>query len=248
MFSCWVTSYSLGPHGLPHPRLLRPPLSLGVWSNSCPLNRWCHLTISSSVVPFSSWHLSFRASGSFSMSWHFTTSGQSIRASALAAILPINIQGWFPLGLTGWFDILDVQGTFRSLLQHHNLKVSILRRKHSFPGASVLKNLSAIQATQACSWVRKIPWRWNWQSTPVFLPGKSHGQGSLASYNPWGSKRVGHNWAIKQQRLYANGHTQKISALIDTGVSAEVTKNGKTIGLSNSIFLLLFNEQILLMK
>ena len=212
---------------------------------------WCYLTISSSAAPFSFFLNLSQHQGRFQWVGFFTNElTLCIRwPKYLSFSFSPSSKYWRLISFRiNWFDLTAVQRTFKSLLQHHNLKVSILRRKHSFPGASVVKNLSAIQATQACPWVRKIPWRWNWQSTPVFLPGKSHGQGSLASYNPWGSKRVGHNWAIKQQRLYANGHTQKISALIDTGVSAEVTKNGKTIGLSNSIFLLLFNEQILLMK
>ena len=72
-----------------------------VCSNLCPLNQWCHPTISSSVLPFSSCPQSFPASGSFLMSWLFSSGGQSIRASASASVLPMNIQDWFPLGLTG---------------------------------------------------------------------------------------------------------------------------------------------------
>ena len=86
-------------HGLKHARLPCPSLSPGACSNSCPLSQWCYLTISSSVSPFSCSPPSFPASGSFQMSWLFTSSGQSIRPSAL--VLPLNTQGWFPLGLTG---------------------------------------------------------------------------------------------------------------------------------------------------
>ena len=72
------------------------------YPNSCPLSRWCHPTISSSVIPFSSCPQSFPASGSFQMSQLFTSGGQSIGASALASVLPMNIQDWFPLGWTSW--------------------------------------------------------------------------------------------------------------------------------------------------
>ena len=72
----------------------------GICSNSCPLNRWCHPTISSSATPFSSCPQCFPASGSFPMSWVFTSGGQSIGASASASVLPVNIQCWFLLGLT----------------------------------------------------------------------------------------------------------------------------------------------------
>ena len=98
-------SDSLWPHGLQYARLPCPSLSPGACSNSCPLSRWCHLTISPSVVPFSSHLQSFAASGSFPMSQFFTSGGQSIGASASA--LPMNIQGWFPLGLTGLIFLLS---------------------------------------------------------------------------------------------------------------------------------------------
>ena len=80
-------------------RLLCPPLSLRVCSNSCPMSQWCHPAISSSVIPFSSYLQSFPESGSFPMSWLFISGGQSIGASA--SVLPMSIQGWFPLGWTG---------------------------------------------------------------------------------------------------------------------------------------------------
>ena len=79
-----------------------PSLSPGVCSNSCPLSRWCHPTISSSVIPFSSCLQSFPASGSFLMSQLFASGDQTVGASASASVLPMNVQGWFPLGLTGW--------------------------------------------------------------------------------------------------------------------------------------------------
>ena len=77
-----------------------------VHPNPCPLSQWCHPTISSSVVPFSSWLQSFPASGSFPMSWLFASGGQSIAASSSSSsVLPMNIQDWFPLGWTGWISL-----------------------------------------------------------------------------------------------------------------------------------------------
>ena len=98
-------SNSLRPHGLWHARLPCPSLSPRVCSNSCPLSRWCHPTISSSVVPFSSCLQSFPASGSFPMSQVFTSGGQNIGASTSTSVLPMNIQSWFPLGWTGWISL-----------------------------------------------------------------------------------------------------------------------------------------------
>ena len=100
--SCSVVSNSLRPHGLQHTRIPCSLPSPGVCSNSCPLSQWCHSTISSSVVPFSSRLQSFPASGSFPVSWLFVSGSQSIRVSASASVLPMDIQGWSPLGWTGW--------------------------------------------------------------------------------------------------------------------------------------------------
>ena len=83
------------------PRPPCPSPTPGVYSNSCPLSRWCHPTISSSVIPFSSCPQSLPASGSFPMSQFFASGGQSIGVSSSASVLPMNIQGWFPLGWTG---------------------------------------------------------------------------------------------------------------------------------------------------
>ena len=92
---------SLHPHGLQHARLSCPSPTPGACSNSCPLNRWCHPTISFSVIPFTSCPQSFPASGSLPMSQFFASGGQSIGVSASASVLPMNIQDWFPLGFTG---------------------------------------------------------------------------------------------------------------------------------------------------
>ena len=101
-FSCSVVSDSLWPHELQHARPPCPSPTPGVHSNSCPLSRWCHLTISSSVIPFSSCPQSFPASGSFQMSQLFALGGQSIGVLASTSVLPKNTQDWFPLGLKGW--------------------------------------------------------------------------------------------------------------------------------------------------
>ena len=98
-------SESLSLHGQRHTGLPCPSPTPGAYSNSCPLSQWCHPTISSSVAPFSSCLQSFPASGSFPMSRFFTSGGQSTRVSASASILPMNIQDWFPLGLTGWISL-----------------------------------------------------------------------------------------------------------------------------------------------
>ena len=104
-FSHSVVSDSLRPHGLQHARLPCPSPIPRACSDSCPLSWWCHPTISSSVVPFFSHLQSFPALGSFPMSQFFTSGGQSIRVSASASVLPVNIQDWFPLGWTGLISL-----------------------------------------------------------------------------------------------------------------------------------------------
>ena len=104
-FSRSVMSDSLRPHGLQHTRLPCPSPTPRACSNSCPSSRWCHSTISSSVVPFSSCLQSFSASGSFPMSEFLASGGQSVGVSALASVLPMNIQDWFPLEFTGWISL-----------------------------------------------------------------------------------------------------------------------------------------------
>ena len=117
-------SDSLRPHGLQHARLPCLSLSPGDGSNSCPLSRSCHPTISPSVVPFCSHLQSFPASGSFPVSQFFTSGGQSIGVAASTLVFSTNIQDWFPLGWTGWIS-LKSKGLSR-VLQHHSSKVSIL--------------------------------------------------------------------------------------------------------------------------
>ena len=102
---------TLRPHGLQHARLPCPSTTPGACSNSCPSSRWCHPTISSSIVPFSSCFQSFPASGSFSVSQFFESGGQSIGASASASVLPKNIQGWLLLGWTGLISLLSQESS-----------------------------------------------------------------------------------------------------------------------------------------
>ena len=96
---------SLWRHGLQHTRLPCPSPTPRAYSNSYPSSWWCHPTISSSAIPFSSHLQSFPASGSFQMSQFFASGGQIIGVSASTSALPINIQDWFPLGLTGWISL-----------------------------------------------------------------------------------------------------------------------------------------------
>ena len=129
-FSHSVVSDFLWPHESQHARPPCPSPTPGVHSNSCPLSQWCHPIISSSVIPFSSCLQSFPASGSFPISQFFLSVGQSIGASASESVLPMNMQDWFPLGLTGWIS-LQSKG-LASLLQHHSSKASILQHSTFF--------------------------------------------------------------------------------------------------------------------
>jgi len=119
-------SNSLQPHGLQHARPPCPSPTPRVYSNSSPLSWWCHPTISSSVIPFSSCLQSFPASGSFQMSQLFESGDQSIGVSASTSVLPMNTQDWSPLGWTGWIS-LQSKKTLKSLLQHHSSKATILQ-------------------------------------------------------------------------------------------------------------------------
>ena len=119
-FSCSVVSHSLWPHGLQGTRPPSPSPTSGVYPNSCPLSQWCHPTISSSVIVFSSHLQSFPASGSFLMSQFFASGSQHIGISASTSVLPMNTQDWSP---SGW--ILQSKGLSR-VLQHYSSKASIL--------------------------------------------------------------------------------------------------------------------------
>ena len=159
-------SGSLWPRGQQHARLPFPSLSPRVCSNSCPLNQWCHPTISSSVGAFSSCPQSFPASGSSPMSWLFTSGGQSIGASASTSVLPLNVQDWSPIGLNSmkfhcpvpcqqlsstppfWAQV-SILSSFRGFRYHklvcqRHLFVWLRLQKHFQPkkkGLKVLRNL-----------------------------------------------------------------------------------------------------------
>ena len=132
-FSRSVVSNSLRAHGLQHDSLPCSSPTPGVCSNSCPLSRWCHPTISSSVVPFPSHLQSFPVSGSFPMSQFFASGGQSIGFELQLSILsfsfnisPSNEYSELISFRMGWLDLLSLQGTLKSLFQHHSSKASIL--------------------------------------------------------------------------------------------------------------------------
>ena len=120
-----VMSDSLRPRESQHARPPCPSPTPRVYSNSCPLSRWCHPTISSSVIPFSSCLQSFPASGYFLMSPFFASGGQSVGVSASISILSNEYSGLVSFRMD-WLDLLAVQGTLKSLLQHHSSKASIL--------------------------------------------------------------------------------------------------------------------------
>ena len=128
-FSCSVVSDPLRPHGPQNSRPPCPSPTPRVYPNSCHLSQWCHLTISSSVIPFSSCLQSFPASGSFQMSHLFASGSQSIRASASTSVLPMNTQDWSPLWWTGWIS-LQSRGLSRVF---SNTTV----QKHQFFGAQL---------------------------------------------------------------------------------------------------------------
>ena len=130
-FGCSVMSDSLRPHELQHARPPCPSPTPRVYSNSCPLSRWCCPTISSFVIPFSSCLQSFPVSGSFPMSQLFASGGQSIGVFSFN-ISPSNEHPGLISFSMDWLDLLVVQGTLKSLLQHHSSKASILLRSAFF--------------------------------------------------------------------------------------------------------------------
>ena len=174
-FSHSVVSDSLQPHGLQHARLPSPSPTPGPCSSSCPPSQWCHPTISSSVIPFSSCLQSFPASGSFPMSRLFASGGQSIAVSVLASVLPMTIQDWFPLGWTGLIS-LQSQGLSGGF---SNTTV----QKHQFFGAHL--SLEKEMATHPSILAWKTPW--------MEEPGRLQSTGSQ-----W----VGHDWATSLHFLY----------------------------------------------
>ena len=139
-------SVSLRSHGLQHVRLPCPPPFPRVCPGSCPSSRWCYLTISSSAAPFSFCRQSFLASWSFPVGQLFASSGQSIEASA--SVLPMNIQGWFPLGLTGSISLLS-KGLSRVFS-------STTVQKYWFFSAQS----SLWSSCHACTWLLEKPSPW----------------------------------------------------------------------------------------
>ena len=146
-FSCSVMSSSLWPHGLQYTGLPCPSRTPGTYSDSCLLSRWCHPTISSSDAPFSSCPQSFLASRSFPVSRLFTWGGQRMGASASAPVLTMNIQGWFPLGLTGWISLLskELSRVFSSTIG-----------RHQFFGAQPF----LWSSSHTCTWLMEKLWLW----------------------------------------------------------------------------------------
>ena len=144
-FSRSVVSDSLRPHESQHTRPPCPSPTPGVQSNSCPLSRWCHPAISSSVIPFSSCPQSLPASGSFPMSQLFTWGGQSIGVSPSASVLPMNIQDWFPLGCAGCISLQSkgLSGVF---------SITTVQ-KHQFFGAQ----LSSQSSSHIHTWLLEKP-------------------------------------------------------------------------------------------
>ena len=142
LFSHQVVSDSLWPHGLQHARLPSPLPSPGVDSNSSPLSRWCHQTISTYVTLFSFRLQSFPASGSFLMSQLLPSGGQSIGASA--SVFPMNIQDWFPLGLTSWISLLPkgLSRIFSNTIRKHLQDLAFFMVQLLYPYIGYWKNHS----------------------------------------------------------------------------------------------------------
>ena len=185
LFSCWVMSNSLQPHGLQHTRPPCPSLSPGVCSESYPSSRWCHPTIASSVALFSSCLQSFPASGYFSMSWLFASGGQSTGASA--SVLPINIQGWFPLGLTG---LISLWSKWLS-----RVFSSITIWKHPFFSA---QPKDCRQEEKGTTEDEMVGWH-HWLNGHEFEQtlGDGKGTGTPGMLQSMGSQRVRHDWVTE---------------------------------------------------
>ena len=149
-FSCSVMSNYFWPQELQHSRPPCPSPTPRVYPNSYPLSQWCHPTITSSVFPFYSCPQSFPASGSFPMSQLFPSGGQSIGVSTSTSVPPMNTQDWSSFRMD-WLDLLAVQGTLKSVLQHHSSKASIFlcsaffTVQHSHPYMTTGKTIALIR-------------------------------------------------------------------------------------------------------
>ena len=155
-FSCSFMSDSLQPQGQQHARLPCPSPTPRACSNSCPSCQWCHPTISSSVIPFSSRLQSFPASGSFPISQFFASGGQRIGVSASALVLSLSIQDWFPLGLTGLISLQskELSGVFSSTIV----------QKHHFFGAQKICSKWYLGLSQHCT-LKNLDCGKSWQAS-----------------------------------------------------------------------------------
>ena len=170
-------SDSLQSHGLQHARPPCPSPINGAYVNSSPSCPWWHPTISSSVIPLFSCFQSFPASGPFPMSWFFASCGQSIGASASMSVLPVNIQDWFPLGLTGWIS-LQSKGLSRvfsntTVQKHYSLVLRFFIVQLSHPHMTTGKTIALTRWT---FFGKVIPLLFNMLSSLiiVFLPRSKH--------------------------------------------------------------------------
>ena len=178
MFSHSVVSDFLWPHGLQHTMFPRPSLSPGTCSNSCPLSQWCHSTISSSVVPFSSCLQSFSASGSFPINWLFASGGQSIGASASASIMNISNEYSALISFRiDWFDLLAVQGTQESFATP---------QFKSFNSQLMQEFLVRLTESQASF----ILWFWPPGRSLEYLNGDNDSEGGVLRPHPFDLKRT----------------------------------------------------------
>ena len=160
-----VVSDSLWPHESQHARPPCPSPTPGVYSNSYPLSRWCHPTISCSVVPFSSCLQSLPASGSFPMSQLFAWGGQSIGVSASASVLPMNTQNWSPLGWIGW--------NLHRATQPESDWAQIWTKVFCLWNSRLI-GIDSRSIPNIRYWF----WRRKWQPIPVFLPGEPMDRGA----------------------------------------------------------------------
>ena len=155
--SCWT----LRPHEPQHARPSCPSPTPGVYPNPCPSSRWCHLTISSSVIPFSSCPQSFLASQSFQMSQLFASDGQNIGVSASTSLLPMNTQDWSPLEWTGWIS-LQSKGLSRvfsnTIVQKHPFFGGLYKLKLKGKIFCIISSwiISRITGAKWCPWHQSV--------------------------------------------------------------------------------------------
>ena len=184
MFSHSIVFNSLWPHELLPTRLPYPSLTPRVCSNSCPLSQWCHPATSSSVAPFSSCLQSFPASGSFPVSWLFSSGGQTIAASASASALPSEYSGLISFRIY-WFDLPAVQGTLKSLFQHHRKSSEDL----------IYSEVGGEGDNRGWDgWITSLTqWTWVWANSGRWWRTRKPGMLQFT-----GSQTVGHDWATVQ--------------------------------------------------